>query len=494
VPLAFRSNPEVHCRESQVERCKPKRQELILIITDYEAIFQEKQPWPPADEDTQARLRLYERNAKLFQGKHGAVWEDALRKLRGDKKGDLRIVINFHKLLSRLWSDLVCGEIPGVSTEDKTQVDALKRIIQNNLLWLGVQDGVIDFSKNGTNILKIRFDQRGIIENVPPKYWFPIVTLSDIKKISAHVIAYTFTDPTEKKKAISYLKVEIHRPPAEGEESYVIEHRLYRLKSSKIDSEALPLDTFPEFAALKPIEPTGLDDFDVIDIQNKPETDQLIGCDDYTDINPILQEIITRVAQNCRGLDKFGDASMYGPPLEEQDPRDGEYRVTGGSRYISITEGMQPPGMIEPVGPDPGSFTTIDWLMQRLYEVSETCKVAFDASLAGSALSGTALRLMMARPIARAAGIKLRYDPNLKKAVRLCSQLEVYHSLEGAVEVQDFTIDWKDGLPNDPTEEAQRDSTLVAGRVRSAQGLMREKGYSKDQILQEQNEMADKVL
>jgi hypothetical protein len=463
------------------------------MITDYESIFQLKQPWPPADEDTRARLQLYEKNGKLFRGQHRGIWQDVLRKMRGDKSGDLRIVLNFHKLLSRFWSDMVCGEIPGVALKEKAKLDALQRIIQDNLLWLGVQDGIIDYSKNGTNVLKVRFDRRGIIENVPPKYWFPVVTISNIKQITAHIIAYTFPDPAEKRKDICYLKVEIHRP-GEADASYVIEHRLYRLRSNKIDSEQLPLDTFSEFAALKSIEPTGLSDFDVIDIQNKPETDQLIGNDDYTDINDILQEILTRVGQNCRGLDKFGDASMYGPPVEEQDPRDGEYRVQGGSRYFAINEGQAPPGMIMPVGPDPGSFTTIDWLMQRLYEQSGTCKVAFDASQAGTALSGTALRLMMARPITIAGGIKLRYDASIKKAIRLCSRMEVFHGLPGAVEIQDFQIDWKDGLPNDPNEEAQKDSTLVTGGVRSAQGLLREKGYSEDQIKQETEEVQGPAL
>lgn len=459
------------------------------MITDYESIFIPRQSWPPADEDTQARLRLYEKNAKLFKGKHNAVWEDVIRKLRADKSGDLRVIINFHKLLSRLWSDLVAGEIPGTSAQDKTQLEVLKRIIASNLLWLSVQDGVIDYSKNGTNVLKVRFDRRGIIENIPPKYWFPIVALSNIKHILAHVIAYTFADPKEKNKAISYLKVEIHRPPKEGEESYVIEHRLYRLKSGKINSEALPLDTFQEFSDLKPIEPTGLDDFDIIDIQNKPETDQLIGTDDYSDINSLVQEIEMRYAQIFRIEDKFADPSMYGPPMEEQDPRDGEYRVVGGSRYITVNEGQTAPGVIDGRGPPESSYKTIADLMQRLYEISETCKVAFDASQAGSTLSGTALRLMMSRPIAKAGGIKLRYDPNIKKAVRLCSLLEVYHGMEGAVEVQDFQIDWKDGLPNDPQEEAVKDSTLVGGGLRSSQGLMREKGYSEDQIKKEQEEM-----
>ena len=463
------------------------------MITDHESIFQLKKPWPPEDADTRARLALYEKNGKLFKGQHGAVWEDHIRKLRGDRSGELRIILNFHKLLSRFWSDMVCGEIPEVTTDQDAQLDALKRIIDQNLLWIKIQDGVIDYSKHGTNVLKVRYDGHGIIENVPPKYWFPVVELSDIKQIRAHVIAYTFSDPAEKRKDISYLKAEIHRPP-KSEDSYVIEHRLYRLKGGKIDSDPLPLDTFEEFAGLKPIEPTGLDDFDIIDIQNKPETDQLIGSDDYTDINSLIHEIEMRYAQIFRIEDKFADPSMYGPPIEEQDPRNGEYRVLGGSKYINVLEGQTSPGIIDGRGPPETSYQTIGDLMQRLYEVSETCKVAFDASQAGSALSGTALRLMMSRPIARAAGIKLRYDASLQKAIRLCSKLEVQHGQAGAAEVTDFHISWKDGLPDDPNEEAQRDSTLVSSQARSAQGLMREKGYSDDQILQEQNEISDKIL
>ena len=60
------------------------------MITDIDSIFQLKQSWPPADEDTQKRLQLYEKNAKLFKGKHNAIWIDEIRKLRADKSGALR--------------------------------------------------------------------------------------------------------------------------------------------------------------------------------------------------------------------------------------------------------------------------------------------------------------------------------------------------------------------------------------------------------------------
>jgi len=47
---------------------------------------------------------------------------------------------------------------------------------------------------------------------------------------------------------------------------------------------------------------------------------------------------------------------------------------------------------------------------------------------------------------------------------------------------------------DDPNEEARRESTLVMGKVRSAQGLMREKGYTEQQIQNEQQEMKEDAL
>lgn len=463
------------------------------MITDYEALLAVGKPWPTDDADIVTRQALYAKNKYLFCSEHSSVWVDAIRQLRDDRQTDLRIILNFPKLLSTLWADLVVGETPPASAGKKSLTGqesleqlALDRIIEANSLWTRIHDAVQDCSKNGTAVLKVRFDRKGIIEVVPPKYWYPIVSQANIKEITAHVLAYAFVD-TDPKVKYSWLKVEIHTI---GQ----IEHRLYKVEEGKIKERA-DLATFSAFAGLQDIESTGLDDFAVIDIQNAAESDELFGRDDYTDISSIVKELELRYAQICRIEDKFADPWMYGPPIEEQDPRDGDYKVTGGSRYIALTDKEQAvPGMIVWDGQLPANFLTIDSLMQRLYEVSETCKVAFDASQAGSALSGTALRLMMARPLSKSARLKSRFDPTVKRALTLCSKLEVIKKLPGAVELTNIRIPWQDGLPSDPLQEAQIDSTLVGGKVRSAQGRMREKGISEAQILQETKEMSDRVL
>lgn len=487
------------------------------MITDIEALFAKGAPWPPKDDDTANRLKKYAANESLFMGEHGEVWKDEIRKLRADKSGDLRLVLNFFKRLSLLWADLVCGEAPEVSTESDAEAEAIDRIIEDTNFWTVLSDAIIDVSKFGDAVLKIRYDGYGIVENVPPEYWFPVVDNGNVKRVKAHILAYTIDareEPGlidvdvmvsaenqsflpeatikawEKEKPISigrvqYLKVEIHTVGR-------IEHRLYRIADEKIDAQ-LDLNQLPEFRGMVTIEETGLDDFCIQLIQNVTSTKRYHGMDDYLDIADIIRELEWRYAQILRIEDKFSDPWMFGPPIEEQDPRDGEYKITGGSKYINLVEGQSPPGMITWNGELPANFVTIESLMQRLFEISETCKAAFDASAGGQGLSAQALRIMLTAPLKKANRLQTRATPTIKRLLRLCSALEVNAGMAGAVELTDIKITWHDGLPADEMADAQRDAVLVTGSVRSAQGLMRDRGFSEDQIAEEFGEMMNRI-
>jgi hypothetical protein len=285
---------------------------------------------------------------------------------------------------------------------------------------------------------------------------------------------------------LSYLKVEIHTI---GQ----IEHRLYRLKNKKIDG-LIDLKEFPDFASLQSIEETYLDDFAIIVVHNVTSTKEYHGMDDYSDIADIIRELEWRYGQILATEDKFTDPWGYGPAIEEQDPRDGQFKITGGSKYITLTEGMSPPGKITWDANMPANFLTIDHLMQRLYEISETCKVVFDASAGGQGLSAQALKVMLTAPLKKANRLQTRLDPAVKKAIHLCSLLETKMGLKGSVEIPDLKITWHDGLPQDHNADAQRESMLVTGKVRSAQGLMRDNGMPEDQIRTESDEMAAQGL
>lgn len=495
------------------------------MITDTEKIFAIGQPWPPEDRDTKERLEIYERNEHLFDGCHEKVWQDELRKLRGDKSGDLRLKLNYFQLISLFWADMACGETPDAKADEKqpAQADALKRIIQWTDLWSVLDDAIIDMSKCGDAPIKIRYQEYGIIENVSPEYWFPVVEASNVKQLKAHIIAYEFEDPgipapvlniqamipaskaasltDEQIKAvesgniitsqkISYLKVEIHTV---GQ----IEHRLYRLKDRKINAQ-VDLNSFPDFASLQSIEETGLDDFAIIVLHNTTSTKKYHGKEDYSIFLDVIKELEIRYPQVFFILDKHSDPSMSGPPMEEQDPRDGEYKVQGGSRYFTLTEGQAAPQYLTWDGQLMANFQTIageGWgLMQRFYELSETSKVCFDSSAGGQGLSAQALRLMMWKPLKKANKIQRRLTPVVQQLVRLVSMAEVNMGMKDAVVVENVSINWHDGMPIDEAADAQTDATLVTGRVRSTQGLMRDKGKSESEITQEMQEMREQVV
>ena len=474
------------------------------MITDYEKILSPGQPWPPADRDTQERLALYKRNEHLFEGDHEKVWQDELRKLRGDKSGDLRLKLNYFQLVSLFWSDMAVGETPDVKADEEqtAQVEALSRIIQWTDLWSITEDAVVDMSIYGDAPLKVRYQDYGIIENVPPEYWFPVVEAANVKQVRAHLIAYEFEDPEQKGQdasiqsltpasKTSYLKVEIHTI---GQ----TEHRLYRLKDKKIETQ-IDLADFPDFELLRTIEETKLDDFAVLVLHNTTSTKKYHGKEDYSIFLDVIKELETRYPQVFFILDKHADPSMYGPPMEEQDPRDGEYKVQGGSRYFTLVDKEQAvPGMITWDGNLDASFQTIageGWgLMQRFYELSETSKVCFDSSAGGQGLSAQALRLMMWKPLKKANKIQRRLTPVVQQLIRLVSLVEVSMGMKGAVPIENVKINWHDGMPIDEQADAQRDATLVNGGVRSAQGIMRDKGIPEEQINQEKLEMSDQLL
>ena len=477
------------------------------MITNLEALFRAGESWPPSDKDTRERLELYERNENLFSGDHDKVWQDELRKLRGDKKGDLRLKLNYFQLVSLFWADMAVGETPDAKAdEDQTaQADALQRIVQWTDLWSVMDDAVVDMSTYGDAPLKVRYQDYGIIENVPPEYWFPVVEASNVKQAKAHVIAYEFEDPEQKDHGIaavdsglslitgktSYLKVEIHTVGR-------IEHRLYRLKDKKIEAQ-IELSEFPDFESLQPVEETGLDDFAIIVLHNTTSTKKYHGKEDYSIFLDVIKELETRYPQVFFILDKHADPSMYGPPMEEQDPRDGEYKVQGGSRYFTLVDKEQAvPGMITWDGNLDASFQTIageGWgLMQRFYELSETSKVCFDSSAGGQGLSAQALRLMMWKPLKKANKIQRRLTPVVQQLIRLVSLTEVNMGMKEAVLIENVTLNWHDGMPVDEQADALTASALVTGGVRSAQGLMRDRGMPEDEIAQERAEMTDMVL
>jgi hypothetical protein len=410
------------------------------MITDLSFLSPGKD-WPPKSEID--RLTLYENNRQLFGGKHELVYKNWIRLLREDQKATLEIIFNWPKRLSTLWSDLLLGEPPKIITgeQNSPEQQALERIMEDNSFINTAYEVAIDVSRFGTGLFKVRYDGRAIIEGQQPMLWFPVVKPDNIKDITAHVLAWVWDEEQGGlfgRKKIQHLKAEIHEKGKITTAEYII-------KDGRITQEVSREEQL-----------TGINEFLVIPVNNLITTDRVTGFDDYSDLDSIIQELETRVAQISRILDGHADPNMYGPDTAlEIDPATGQTVFRGGGKYFPVGPGEEPPGYVTWDGQLEAAFKQIDLLMEQFYALSETSAAAFGQLKQGLAESGSALRRLMLAPLAKVNRIRMRFDPAIKKVLKLASELEVAQGMPKAVKLEHINIAWRDGLPEDDMEKTQ---------------------------------------
>lgn len=396
--------------------------------------------FPPESEI--ARLHRYEQNTLLFEGEHDQVWQESTRALRPELMTVQRFVLDFHGRLSTHWADMVFGEAPtfNAGDEESREQKALEELISRNNLLATAYEVCIDRSMLGDGLLKLRLEEGlAVIEGQPPDYWYPIVSPENIRRVEAHVLAWTFTH--EKKQ---YVRLEIHTV---GQ----IEHRVHLLKGNKIEQ-----DVTEEFLeGRKAIEKTGVTDFLIVQVPGLRTTKNVYGRDDYGRLDTIVMELEDRLAQMSRILDKHADPGMYGPDsaLEfNQELQKWEFKK---ENYLVLTSKEDPvPGYLTWDGDLNSAVGEFNLLFEQLLFLAETSPAAFSLLKQGMAESGSALKRLMMADVAKAARITRAFDPALTKALRLASQLERANGRRDTPELLNVSIEWHDGLPEDLTESS----------------------------------------
>lgn len=441
------------------------------------------QPWPPTSETE--RLRQYRDNALLFQGEHPAVFDDWYRLLRKDQQATLEIVINLTKRLSTLWADLLVGEPPQLEAADESQAeqDAIDRLFHDNELAIVMYEAALDISRFGDSVLLIRLEpgRSAIIEAISPQVWFPVVSVTNVRDITAHVLGWTYDIGAGREKR-TYLRVQIHT-------AGWIEHRLYEIEAGRIRQQL-------DGSALEPdwieVEATKVDRPLVVQVPGLRTSDQLHGLDDYGDVISIVQEMSARLAQISRILDKHADPSMYGPDENVKvDPATGETVVdAAGGRYYTVMTGEQVPGYVTWDGQLDAAFRELETLLEYFYLTSETTPAAFGQLKAGLAESGSALNRLLLAPLAKTNRIRLRMDPRFRAAIQLAAALETAQG-RGTPEIKSLTITWNDGLPDDIREQVQLETWRVGSGISSRYKAIQRLDGGDDESIEEEIERID---
>lgn len=437
------------------------------------------QVFPPSCEAE--RLQMYSDNRALFEGKHSEVYATTLKRIERviGNFGDVisfPVVVNFQRLMALKIADLLVGEPPQITagepgTPEQTCIETIEKTSD---IYNTLYETAIDVSRYGDGLLYIRnVGGIGKIELTQPPLWFPIVSSDNVKEIINHVLAWCIKGKTEQDS--DTLKVQIHNKGSYEEREYsCIKGEINKLRLSKVMQ-------------------TGLDDFAVVQVPNVMTSDRVTGLDDYSDIDSIIAEIMVRVGQISRILDKHASPSMQGPiGALEKDPYTGEYKVKAGN-YFTREEGEIEVSYITWDGQLAANFTMIEKLTNYLYTISEMGSAIFgDLSQSGGQIaSGSALKRLMISPLSKVARIRSRFDPALKRALILCSQL----GGKGIVDLTNIpiTITWRDGIPNDPAEEAAIMSLRTANKPTMSQyrALTQYDGMTDEDAVTEMGRMMD---
>ena len=422
------------------------------------------QPWPPNNQEERLRLRRYRDNKLLFEGRHELVFKEVFTRLfRRDPamKMSVEMCLNWPKRLTTLWADLLVGETPIV--EDGTEgAEYLTDLAQRVNLWHKVYTAAIDASRYGNAVFKVRRDEDGLkVDVIPPACWFPVVSPTDSKKITAHVLAW----PTgEVDEGTGQLHVEIH---TKGR----VEYRVYE-RGGAVFAKDSPLGSIGRLMENRE-EKTGADSMLVMAVSNLETSDSIYGQDDYTDLTSIIQELEVRFAQLARILDRHADPIMYGPDDTSTDENGN--KVANIGTYVPVMDGDAPPGYVTWDAQTASCFQQIDSLMEQFYVLSETSPAVFGNTKNGLAESGSALKRLLMAPLAKVNRTRANFDTAVKEVLKLAALMD------SGADV-DPVIQWKDGLPDDTAEMVQTENIAVSAGITSKQTAMRRVyGYSEEQ-------------
>jgi len=436
-------------------------------------------PWPPEDKDEADRRAEHAKNRLLYNGDHVAVFPKLAAYLKDAEDDDkkIAIIIGLAKTATKEYLNFIIGEAPEIDAP--TNYD------------LPDYEVLTDASRYGLGALEISQDR---IVAISPENFYMVVELGNIQRASAYVIFATFKlleGEGDKKKEHEYVKFTIH---TKGQ----IQHVVYEILSSetinvpgvvvgsgKKLAGPIPVKSFEQFGYLEVDgegnQATGVDDLLVVRIDNILTSDRYYGQSDYIpEIYSKLEALDLAYTQRAVVLRKFTHPRpMAGQSAFTFDHAKQKW-VWKSEEAIILDAGEQPAqyltwqaelGAVE--------VEICDLYKQLLKDFSLT-----DDDEVNKAESGTAIRLKQSETLAKVRWLASEYQ----KKVPIIYSLKSKVSKESSFEPDKVQVKLKDGIPNDPKEDAEIASIWYAAGAMSTEAMLEARG------LKEGSEAFDKEL
>jgi hypothetical protein len=318
--------------------------------------------WPPESEVN--RLLRYEENRKLFENEHADVYASAFKRIERvignfNQVVSYATVVNFQKKISVKTADFLWIEPPKIKAgeDESPEQMALQEIIERSDLFNTGYMNTLDLSRYGDGLLLIyKEGNLGRIDVTQPNIWFKVVDPLNIQRTLNHVLATASGKKGEKRT----LHVQIHYRGHYEERVYQI------INGVGQGSTGEHLGAFET-----KIVQTGLSDFAVIQIPNIITSDRIYGIDDYNDVDSLVSEILVRLSQIAKVLDKHADPSVQGPLAAlEKDPVTGQWKLKLGNFFARADKEDPPVEYVTWNGQLDAAFKQVEKLIELLAVIS----------------------------------------------------------------------------------------------------------------------------
>jgi hypothetical protein len=466
-----------------IDKLRLSRMSENILTVDYNT-FKTGEQFPPMLD--RERISRYKRLKKLFQGRQIEVYERASNLLKDTPHAaqleKLYIAVNLADLLVTKPADLLVGEPPTFESgmpDDSLEQMAINEYVEENDLVKLIHESAIGNGYRGDAWLKVRYGYRTdfselekhgfaiptdaemdpIIEHVNSEFVYPEISRGNVKSFKAInicTVEYVIGDRQE----VPFLNVERHIP------GYIIyeRYRLFEFVGSIDIRYGYPLQIF----TIGDRVPTGRDT-DVVEtgvphilvhhIPYKSVDDDWKGISGLEKMETLLAALNDRLVQIDYILWKHSDPTAYGPDLEGSGSNANEINL--GGAYIPITSDDATPGYMTWDGQLASAFKEIDLLLSLIFQMAETPQWLFGTThgeqSGGTGTSHTDSAAIKARfmPIlSKVKRIRTHYDKAIRDALYTCQMLDIVHG-DQTFEPVYPKINWKDGIPTNPMEEAQ---------------------------------------
>jgi hypothetical protein len=308
--------------------------------------------WMPKED--KYRLDTY----RFMQEQFELTPEDFVRKVIPKGLLDLHDYKNFThcckllaypRLLTLKTVDMVVGQPPQISAEDKDNVTQMIRDIASySQLFSALKMALIDYSRFGVFLLRVFKDEnnKAQVTSWDPTEWVPVYYADGTNRIHYNCIGWTHKN---------VLTVQIHDTQDGSYEERVMDiddtGTILKITSSKKYNE-------------------GTDKRLLFAVTNTPTSTNPLGTSDYEIINGLLQKAIERLTAILRVLDEHADPSLTGPSSLLSKNDQGELVFKTGKYYAVSKDEEKPEYLVWDANLD-SSFKAFEELCKQIYILSE---------------------------------------------------------------------------------------------------------------------------